>query len=101
MATTTVLNAEPLLDFADKFDDIRFPEFINSETGEAFNKLAFIKRGQPTVFVAFSQATGHLTLSEIEERADELRVVENTDHKFYLTVERAPFADAPKVRLRR
>lgn len=74
-----IKNSWSLMSFAKVHGNPKMGQFVNSETGEPFNSLAFMEKDNPSkvaCLVGFSSKLGELSVSEIAERKDELQVVE-------------------------
>lgn len=74
-----------LIEFAKSHGKMQIGEFVNQESGEIFKSCIFTNPNDKTrTFVAFSSKLGALTPKEIEERKDELQVVELDSGTFSL-----------------
>lgn len=74
-----IKNSWSLMAFTKIHGNPKMGQFVNSESGEMFNSLAFMEQDNPSkvaCLVGFSSRLGELSASEIKERKDELQVVE-------------------------
>lgn len=65
-----------LMSFARQHGKLKLAPFINKETGESFNSLAFVDADRKVTLVAFSSKLGELSPAQIVAQKDELQVVQ-------------------------
>lgn len=69
--------------FTDEFGRMKVGEYVNNDTGETFHSCVFTN-GYTRTFVSFSSKLGELTPEEIEERKDDLVIVQLPTGKYSL-----------------
>lgn len=81
---TGVKQAWSLVEFRANYKEVKLATFINSDDGEEFKSLVFLKEDKSKTLVGFSSNLGELTSKEIAKRKHDLRVVELNSGNFKL-----------------
>lgn len=80
----TIERSWSLMAFAKENGLPEFCENVNKETGEEFNSLVFPDAEEGVIFCHLGHSTQNMTMEEIEEQADQLKVGLNSNGKYTL-----------------